>query len=188
MLIRKILSIIAFSFVCVAAISQSSFPPVDKSPMDIAYFPVNLPNLKAQKRPADSLVARIIYSRPKKEGRTVYGGLIPYGQVWRMGANEATEIDFFKPVVVGDKKIAAGRYTLYAMVTEKAWTFILNKEIDVWGAFIYDASKDIVRVEVPLEPVAQPVESLAMTFVKGTTDFSLVVAWDNQKATLPISL
>lgn len=188
MIFRTVLSITAFLVISFSGNSQSGFPPVDKSPMDIVYFPASLPNLKAQKRPVDSLVARVIYSRPKKEGRTIYGGIVPYGQVWRMGANEATEINFFQPVTIGGKKIPVGRYTLYATLTEQTWTFILNKETDVWGAFVYDPSKDIVRVEVPIETETQPVESLAMVFSKSTTGFNLTVAWDNKKASLPISL
>jgi len=188
MLLRKLLSIIAFSFVSSAAISQSSFPPIDKSPMDMAYYPSNYPSLKVQRKASDSLVARVIYSRPTKEGRTIYGGLVPYGQVWRLGANEATELDFFRPVTIGNKKIAPGRYTLYALVNEKSWTFIVNKETDIWGSFVYDVAKDIVRVEVPVETATQPLEALAMTFVKNNNNFDLVVAWDNLKATLPISL
>src|SRR5262249_8647996 len=148
------------------------------------------PVLKIQDKVKDPLVARVIYSRPKREGRTVFGGLVTYGKVWRLGANEATEIEFYKPVTIGDKKVPAGRYTLYALVNEKTWTFIINKETDTWGAFKYDASKDIARAEVPVEISGDPVETLSMVFNnnKPANSFNLVVAWDNVKAVLPISL
>lgn len=185
---RIIFSIVAVLSLSFAANAQSNLPAVDKSPMDMAYYPANYPVLKMQGKLTDQPFARIVYSRPKKEGRTVFGGLVPYGQVWRLGANEATEIEFFKPVTIGGKNIAAGRYTLYALVNEKKWTFILNKETDIWGAFKYDQAKDIVRTEVPIETTNENIESLSMGFVKSNNDFNLVIGWENVKASLPISL
>ena len=90
---------------------------------------------------------------------------------------------------VDGKKVAKGRYTLYAIAYETTWTFILNKDTDTWGAFKYDAKKDILRVTVPVEKTTEPLESLAMSFEKtSTTTFKLYVAWDTVKAGLPISL
>ena len=152
------------------------------------YYPSNYPVLKIQDKASDPLVARLIYSRPKKEGRTVFGGLVTYGKVWRLGANEATELEFYKPVTIGGKKVTPGRYTLYAVVNEKSWTFILNKETDTWGAFKYDTAKDVARVDVPIENVTDPVETLSMTFAKSNNSFNLVVAWEKVKVMLPISL
>ena len=138
-------------FISLAAISQSRLPSVDKSPLDISYYPVNFPHLKIEDKTTEPLTARVIYSRPKKEGRAVFGGLVEYGKLWRLGANEATEIEFYRPVVIGGKKIQKGRYTLYAIVNEKSWTFIINKETDIWGSFKYDKAKDIVRIESPVQ-------------------------------------
>jgi Protein of unknown function (DUF2911) len=171
-----------------AANAQSGRPGIDKSPLDMSYYPANYPVLKIQDKATEPLVSRVIYSRPKKEGRTVFGGLVAFGKVWRLGANEATEIEFYKPVTIGGKKIAAGRYTLYALVNEKNWTFIVNKENDTWGAFKYDAAKDIVRTDVPVEQTDELVESLVMGFKKFNGGISLVVEWENTKVALPISL
>ena len=103
--------------------------------MDMSYYPTNYPVLKIQDKNTEPLTARVIYSRPKKEGRTIFGGLVEYGKVWRLGANEATEVEFYQKVNIGGKKIAKGRYTLYAIVNESSWTFIVNKETDTWGSF-----------------------------------------------------
>ena len=73
------------------AMAQSELPPVDKSPMDMSYYPVDYPVLKISDKVADSPAARIIYGRPQKNGRPIFGNLVEYGQVWRLGANEATE-------------------------------------------------------------------------------------------------
>jgi hypothetical protein len=117
------------------------FPVLDKSPMDMAYYPANYPVLKIQDKASEPLVARVIYSRPQKEGRTIYGGLVEYGKVWRLGANEATEIELYRDVKVKDKKLAKGRYTIYAIPTESQWTIIFNKDTDIWGAFKYDEKR-----------------------------------------------
>jgi hypothetical protein len=95
---KSIFLVAAVLFLSVGAIAQSSLPAVDKSPLDICYYPLRYPNLKVQDKITEPLTARVIYSRPKKEGRTVFGGLVEYGKLWRLGANEATEIEFYKPV------------------------------------------------------------------------------------------
>lgn len=181
------LVITAFLF-SITAVAQSNLPAVDKSPMDMCYYPDNYPVLKIQDKITEPLIARVVYSRPKKESRAIFGGLVEYGKVWRLGANEATEIEFYKPVNIAGKKIAKGRYTLYAIVNDSTWTFIINQETDTWGSFKYDATKDVVRADVPLEKTTDPVEFLTMTFEKANSNINLIVAWENIKATLPITL
>ena len=173
--------------VSITSFAQSNLPAVDKSPMDMCYYPERYPNLKAQDKLIEPLAARVIYSRPKKEGRAVFGGLVEYGKLWRLGANEATEIEFYKPVMIGGKKIPKGRYTLYAIVNEKSWIFIVNKETDIWGSFKYSQAKDATRVEVPVQSLTEQVESLSMVFDKDNKNINLVVAWENVKVALPIS-
>jgi hypothetical protein len=185
---KKIIALVLFFQFFFFGLLAQTIPPVDKSPMDMSYYPANYPVLKIQDKMTEPLVARVVYSRPQKSGRTIYGGLVKYGEVWRLGANEATEIEFFKNVKIDGKKVAKGRYTLYAIVYESTWTFILNKDTDTWGAFKYDSKKDILRVSVPVQKTDESVESLAMSFEKTTKGFNLLVAWDTVKAGLPISL
>ena len=162
--------------------------PVDKSPMDMVYFPDEYPVLKIKEKVKEPPIARVIYSRPQKAGRTVFGDLIEYGKVWRLGANEATEIEFFKDVKIGGKRVPKGKYTLYAVVNPEQWTLILNKDTDTWGAFKYDEKKDFLRVNVPVRKEPQPVESFTMYFEKAGSGVNLDMAWDDIKATLPIAL
>ena len=117
-------------FVLMGKSQSNSLPPVDKSPMDMCYYPNNYPVLKIQDKATEPAIARVIYSRPQKNGRLIFGDLVEYGKVWRLGANEATEIEFFRSVKIGDKKIEKGRYTLYAIPAEDTWTIILNKDND----------------------------------------------------------
>lgn len=79
---------------------------------------------------------KIVYGRPLKNGRTIFGGIIPYDKVWRTGANEATEITFYKDVVFGGQAVKAGTYSLFTIPGKKEWTFILNKDLDIWGCLL----------------------------------------------------
>jgi len=172
---------------CLMSLAQTkNIPPVDKSPMDMSYYPSNYPILKIQDKVTEPLSIRLIYSRPQKNGRDVFGGLVEYGQVWRLGANEATEIEFFKDVKIGANKVKKGRYTLYAIPNEDKWTMILNRETDTWGAFKYDQKKDVLRLDVKPEKQNDVTESYSMYFEKSDTGATLFIVWDNIKATLPI--
>lgn len=170
-----------------AQTESGKLPPVDKSPMDIAYFPDGYPVLKIRDKAADYPVMRLIYSRPQKAGRNVFGELVEYGKLWRMGANEATEIEFYQNVKIDGKKIQKGRYTLYAIAEQDKWTVIINKDTDTWGAFKYDAKKDILRTEVQVQKTTESVESLSMVFEKTFTGANLVVAWDTVKVAIPMT-
>lgn len=163
------------------------FPALDKSPMDMAYFPVNYPVLRIQDKASEPLMARVIYSRPQKEGRTIFGGLVEYGKVWRLGANEATEIELYRDVKVKDKKLAKGRYTLYAIPTENQWTLIFNKDTDIWGAFKYDDKRDVLRVDLPVQKTLAVVEPFTILFNKTAGGADMMMAWDEAMVTVPFT-
>ena len=105
-----------------------------------------------------------------------------------MGANEATEIEFFQNVKIRNNKIKKGRYTLYAIPWQDKWTIILNKETDIWGSFKYDPEKDKLRIDIPVERQIEIAESFVMAFDKTVDGFTLQIFWDNIKINLPISL
>ncbi len=166
---------------------QSSLPAIDKSPMDMSYYPPNYPVLKIQDKITEPLVARVIYSRPQRSGRSIFGGLVKTGEVWRMGANEATELELFSAVRINGKKVKAGRYTLYAIVNENTWTLIINKETDTWGSFKYDMKKDWLRVILPVQKTDSMSEYLSMAFEKTAAGCNLIIAWELTKVTLPMT-
>jgi hypothetical protein len=99
------------------------------------------------------------YGRPNVQGRAIWGGLVPYGQVWRTGADEATTIRFDKGVKIEGQSLAAGTYALFTIPGEKEWTVVFNKTAKQWGAFEYDAKQDALRVTVA-PATGDPVESL----------------------------
>lgn len=170
------------------AFAQSKIPAVDKSEMDMSYYPPNYPILKIQDKITEPLIARVIYSRPQRGGRTVFGELVEYEKVWRIGANEATEIEFFKDVNFGGKPVPKGRYTLYTIPTLDKWIVIINKETDTWGSFKYDSKKDLVRVESSVQKLDEPVEALAIYFDKTSEGFNLCAAWENAALYVPITV
>jgi len=190
---------LAFAQVCFAQTSVTNvtpattaspsvkLPQLDKSPMDMAYYPDNYPVLKIQDKVTEPLVARVVYSRPQKEGRVIFGGLIEYGKVWRLGANEATEIELYRDVKIKDKKLSKGRYTLYALPTETQWTIIFNKDLDTWGAFKYDEKKDVLRVDVPVQKNSPATEAFTIMFAKSAIGADMLMAWDEAKVTLPFT-
>jgi hypothetical protein len=179
-----LLSIVCFSANIITA--QGKLPPVDKSPMDMSYYPNGYPVLKIQDKATEPLVARVIFSRPQKNGRVIFGDLLEYGKVWRLGANEATEIEFYQNVKINATKIKKGRYTLYCIPYADKWTIIINKETDTWGSFKYDMKKDLVRIDVPVQKQTEIAEAFVMAFEKATTGTNLIIAWDDVKVSLPI--
>jgi hypothetical protein len=163
-------------------------PALDKSPMDMSYYPADYPILKTQNKTTTQPIVRVVYSRPQKDNRIIFGQLVEYNKVWRLGANEATEIEFFKDVTIAGKKVLKGRYTIYAIPTESKWTIILNKDTDTWGAFVYDEKKDVLRTDVPVQSLPTPVEAFSMNFNKTDKGMDLFIAWDNVSVNLPISI
>ena len=174
--------------VSVAGFTQSKLPPLDTSPLDVAYFPENYPLLRIQLKATDPLLARVIYSRPQKNNRTIFGGLIEYGKVWRLGANEASEVEFFQNVKIGNVKVKKGRYTLYAIPSASTWTMILNRENDIWGSYAYDPKKDVVRMDLPVQKQTDISEAFGIVLEKINGGFNLSALWDDVKVSLPVSL
>ena len=185
---RLFLSFAIISFLFTTAAAQTKLPPVDKSPMDMSYYPAGYPVSKIQDKPTEPLVARVIYSRPQKNGRNVFGELLEYGKVWRMGANEATEIEFYQNVKFGSTKVKKGRYTVYCIPYADKWTVILNKETDTWGSFKYDSKKDVARTDITVQKQQEIAEAFTIVFEKSATGISLIIAWDTVQVNVPIVL
>jgi hypothetical protein len=185
---KSIISLILGIAFYSASMGQNKLPAVDKSPMDMSYYPASYPVLKIQDKATEPILARVLYSRPSKNGRRIFGDLVEYGKVWRLGANEATEIEFFQNVKIGKTKVKKGRYTIYCIPYADKWTIIINKETDSWGAFKYDEKKDVARIDVPVQKKAEAIEYFAMAFEKSTIGINLIIAWDDVKIEMPFTL
>src|SRR5438067_1673054 len=124
----------------------------------------------------------IDYSAPSKRNRTIMGGLVPYGQVWRTGANAATTLTTDADLMIGNLLVPKGTYTLYSIPGESDWTLIVNKQIGQWGTE-YDATQDLGRVKMTVAPVKDTVE----TFVIGVGP-ALTLTWENTRASVPVAV
>ncbi len=160
-------------------ILAQTFPQIDASPMDLAM---------ARPDKDSPPYARVIYSRPQKKGRDIFGDLVPYDAVWRTGANEATELTIYKSLMFGTTKLNPGTYTLYTIPNKDNWTIIINSDTNVWGAYSYKIDKDVARMNVKTKHTAAPVESLSMIFKPETSGTTLMIGWDDEFVEIPFML
>ncbi len=168
-----------------AALNAYNNTIIDKSPMDMIYFPVDYPKIKMANGTTTPPLTRVIYSRPHLAKRHLFHDLLKYEEPWRLGANESTEIDFYKAATIQGKKITPGRYILYCIPHPDTWTIVLNSNIDSWG-LQQDPKKDIQRFEVPITTNNNTQEYFTMQFVKNETGANLQMSWDNVAAELPM--
>ncbi|HEX7846151.1 MAG TPA: DUF2911 domain-containing protein [Chitinophagaceae bacterium] len=157
---------------------------VDVSPMDMTYFPADYPKLKMAKAITSPPLARIVYSRPHLQNRKLFQEVLKYGEPWRLGANESTELELFQHATVQGKRVNAGRYILYCIPQQDNWTIVFNSNIDSWGLH-QDSTKDVMRFTIPALPTANHVEYFTMLFEGKGTEAELLMAWDGIEARLP---
>ncbi len=154
------------------------FDQLDKAPVDIAYL---RPNQKS-----DPLI-KVVYSRPSLEEGGVFGDVVPYGEIWRTGANEATEITFYKDMLFGNKVVKQGTYVMHTIPGRREWTIILNSNTDTWGAFFYNPEKDVARIKIKVKKSTQrPLDVFSIAFTKDFKDSFMVLAWDDTRVDIPL--
>lgn len=128
------------------------------------------------------------YSRPGMKGRKIYGDLVPFGKVWRTGANNATTITFGEDVTIGGKKVAAGKYGLLTIPDKNNWTLIITKQLDATSPASYKQEMDVVRVEAKPMKLDNNVESFTIQFANvKPTSVDLQLMWENTVVSLPIT-
>ncbi|MGB3775442.1 MAG: DUF2911 domain-containing protein [Leeuwenhoekiella sp.] len=159
----------------VAPAHAQKFAEADKSPMDIAM-------LRSQDKTPE---ARIIYSRPAMNGREIFGKLIPFDEVWRAGANESTEVTLYNDMMIGDKKVNAGTYTMYTIPGQQEWTVILNKDVNTWGAYGYKQERDVVRIKAPVRKADAPIEMFSIVFEPNDSGADLLMGWEQSYIKVP---
>ncbi len=149
-----------------------------KSPIAIA---------KTLHHPSNTYV-KIVYGQPYKRNREIFGDLVPYDEVWRTGANEATELTTTQDILFGGKKLESGTYALFTIPHEgDHWTIILNSVLGQWGAFEYDESKDVLRIQAPAMKKETVTEALAIEFSEIETDSTnIIMQWDQTVVKIPV--
>ncbi len=167
------------------------FSGLDASPMDMAHYPSKsaytnyMEGEEANIKPK----VQVVYSRPYKKGRKVFGELLKTGDIWRVGANQSTEIIFFQDVKVGNLELKKGRYALYAEIKDGSWDMIFSKDLPAWGAANRDESKDIGRTNISLSSDTEVLENLTIIFEEKSDKLvHMVIGWDTTRAEMPITL
>ncbi len=126
------------------------------------------------------------YGRPSVRGRKIMGGLVPYGEVWRTGANEATGFVTTSDLLIGNTPVPAGKYTLYSLPSEGGWKLIVNRQTGQWGTE-YDQSQDLARIDMKESKTESPVEQFLISFKKtGADQADLVMDWEHTRVSVVI--
>jgi hypothetical protein len=133
----------------------------------------------------DGLSVKVDYCQPYKKGRPIFGGLVPYGKVWRTGANEATVIEFEQNVNVAGKALSAGHYSLWTIPTQNGWTAIFNREVGQWGTN-YNEAEDVLRVPITSQKHSPMTEQFTINFVPQVGGADMFLIWDETEAIVPI--
>ena len=129
---------------------------------------------------------KITYSQPQKNNREIFGQLVPYGKVWRTGANEATEITTIKNIQINTYTLAAGTYSLFTIPEKDKWTIIINSDVGLWGAYNYNPQKDILRFEVPVQSIDKTYEPFTIIIDHRNEVADLLLLWDKTQVAIPI--
>ena len=128
----------------------------------------------------------ITYSRPSMHGRKIMGDLVPYGHVWRTGANSATALTTPIDLAIGKAKVPAGSYTLYTLPSEGTWKLIINKQTGQWGTE-YNEDQDLARVSMQKQKLTSPVEEFTISWTtKGDDSADLVLEWETTRLIVPV--
>ena len=128
---------------------------------------------------------KIIYSQPHKRGREIFGNVVPFGQVWRTGANEATEITLTKDIQINNVLVKAGTYSLFTIPQKDKWTIIINSDVGLWGSYNYNPATDVLRFDVPVVPLDTVCEPFTMIFDQKNELADLLMMWDKTKVVVP---
>lgn len=136
---------------------------------------------------ADGKSIKVDYSSPRAKGRKIYGGLVPYGEVWRTGANDATSFVTDADVTIGGKDVPAGKYTMFTVPNADNWKLIINKKTGEWGIPYKYESDELTRADMSVSKTAAPVENFTISFHEMGTGCHMYLDWENTRSTIEIS-
>ena len=161
-----------------------------------AYYVLNLKNKSYSPEDTvsysrDGLELEVFYNRPYKNDRVIFGKLVPYGQVWRTGANEATTFETNKDILVDGSYLEAGKYTLWTIPMEESWKVIFNSEMYDWGITneglpSREAEYDVLQLELPVHSLPEIVEQFSIYFQEEGNLVLMILAWDQTQIRIPL--
>ena len=131
---------------------------------------------------------KVTYCQPHKKGRLIFGELVPYGKVWRTGANEATEITLTDAILINTDTLKAGTYSIFSIPQPNEWTIIFNSELGQWGAYNYVERSDVLRIKVKTQPIEKAIwEPFTIAFEQVNEKANLNMMWDQTMVSIPIT-
>src|SRR6266403_6330918 len=145
------------------------------------------PAAKASCALADGKSITVDYSSPRAKGRKIFGGLVPYGQVWRAGANEATTFVTTGDINVGGKTVPAGKYTIFAVPGEDKWTLVISKKTGEWGTAYPGPENDLARIDMKASKTSAPVENFTIAFDQNGNGCTMRMEWENTQASVDVT-
>jgi hypothetical protein len=145
------------------------------------------PPAQAQCKFSDGKTITVDYSSPRAKGRKIFGDLVPYGQVWRTGANDATTFVTDANLAVGGKDVPAGHYTIFTVPNTDKWTLIINKKTGEWGIPYKYEGDELARIDMKVSPTPSPVENFTISFDQKGNSCTLNISWENTQASVDIS-
>jgi hypothetical protein len=177
---RKLFAVLAVAGLAVGLMAMLGSAQMDKNSKPS-------PAAKASCALADGKSITVDYSSPRAKGRKIFGGLVPYGEVWRAGANDATTFVTTTDLMVGGSHVAAGSYTIFAIPNKDKWTLIISKKTGEWGIPYPGADSDLVRVDMKASAVPAAVENFTIAFDKAGSGCTLRMEWETTRASVDIS-
>jgi hypothetical protein len=174
---RRIFAVVAVACLAVALIAMLGTAQMEKRPS---------PAAKATCALANGKTITIDYSSPRMKGRKIFGGLVPYGEVWRAGANEATTFVTTADLMVGGAHVPAGNYTIFVIPDKTKWILIISKKTGEWGIPYPGADSDLMRVAMRTSALPTPVENFTISFAKSGIGCTLKMEWETTSATVDI--
>jgi len=169
-----VIALLFFSGIFLKQAKAQDFKGLDKSPMDLASYPDNY-------RISDKVI-KIVYSRPQLKGRSL-ANLAKFGKKWRTGANEATEITFFKDVNFGGTPVKSGTYTMYTIPGETNWTVVLSSQLNVWGVYFHKDENDVAKVTIPVKKSDEIIDIFSIVIDK---DMTIHMGWGDVILSIPV--
>ena len=169
-----VIALLFFSGIFLKQAKAQDFKGLDKSPMDLASYPDNY-------RISDKVI-KIVYSRPQLKGRSL-ANLAKFGKKWRTGANEATEITFFKDVNFGGTPVKSGTYTMYTIPGETNWTVVLSSQLNVWGVYFHKDENDVAKITIPVKKSEEIIDIFSIVIDK---DMTIHMGWGDVILSIPV--
>jgi len=176
---RKAISLCAILSVCLVLCSATIAYPQEKKSRPS-------PPAKAECKLSGGKDIAVDYSSPRAKGRKIFGGLVPYGQVWRAGANEATTFVTSSDITVGGKAVPAGKYTIFAIPGEDKWILVISKKTGEWGTAYPGPDNDLARIDMKVSKTSAPVENFTIAFDQNGNACTLRMEWENTQASVDI--